>query len=39
VLILTGLLGRLYGRTGDQPGASLTFEQSGEEVEGDSLDG
>ena len=37
VLILTGLLGRLYGRT--QPinvSASLTFEQSYEEVEGDS---
>jgi predicted ATP-dependent protease len=37
VLILTGLLGRLYGRS--QPvnlTASLTFEQSYEEVEGDS---
>jgi predicted ATP-dependent protease len=37
VLILTGLLGKLYGRT--QPinlSASLTFEQSYEEVEGDS---
>jgi predicted ATP-dependent protease len=37
VLILSGLLGKLYGRT--QPvnlTASLTFEQSYEEVEGDS---
>jgi lon-related putative ATP-dependent protease len=37
ILILTGLLGRLYGRA--QPinlSASLTFEQSYEEVEGDS---
>jgi predicted ATP-dependent protease len=37
VLILSGLLGKLYGRT--QPlnvSASLTFEQSYDEVEGDS---